>query len=153
MTFRLLVLAAAASATAAAQSSKDLPRKHTPEPTTADITVRDVMTRTYVIADDSMEGRDTGRRGGLRSATYIASELKRLGLEPGGDNGTYFQAIPWISRAPDSSSVLHVGGATLRADSDFLVVPKIGFALALGGQPFGGSFSGENVSTVYGGRI
>ena len=64
------------------------------------------MTRTYIIADDSMEGRDTGRRGGLRSATYIASELKRLGIEPAGDNGTYFQAIPWVSRTPDSTSAL-----------------------------------------------
>src|SRR6476660_6993807 len=111
MTFRLLVLVAAAWTTAAAQTAKDLPRKHTPEPTTADITVRDVMTRTYVIADDSMEGRDTGRRGGLRSATYIASELKRLGIEPAGDNGTYFQAIPWVSRSPDTTSVLRVGDA------------------------------------------
>src|SRR6478736_6712611 len=109
MNFRLLVLAAAASTTAAAQSSKDLPRKHTPEPTTADITVRDVMTRTYIIADDSMEGRDTGRRGGLRAATYIANELKRLGIEPAGDRGTYFQAIPWVLRAPDSTSALRIG--------------------------------------------
>src|SRR6476660_8959839 len=104
MTFRLLVLVAAAWTTAAAQSSKDLPRKHTPEPTTADITVRDVMTRTYIIADDSMEGRDTGRRGGLRSAQYIAGELKRLGLEPAGDKGTYLQRIPWVTRTPDTTA-------------------------------------------------
>src|SRR5262245_52524704 len=115
MHFRLFMLFAAASTTAAAQSSKDLPRKHTPEPTTADITVRDVMTRTYIIADDSMEGRDTGRRGGLRSATYITNELKRLGIEPAGDNGTYFQAIPWISRSPDTSAVLRAGDATFKA--------------------------------------
>ena len=153
MTFRFFMLVAAASTTAAAQSSKDLPRKHTPEPTTADITVRDVMTRTYIIADDSMEGRDTGRRGGLRSATYIANELKRLGIEPAGDNGTYFQAIPWISRAPDTSAVLRAADATFKAFTDFVVIPKIGFALALGGQPFGGAFTGDNVPTVFGGRI
>src|SRR5437899_12558337 len=82
-------------------------------PTTPDITVRDLRTRTYIIADDSMEGRDTGRRGGLRSATYIAGELKRLGLEPAGDNGTYFQAIPWISRTPDTTSALSIDGARL----------------------------------------
>lgn len=147
------MLVVAMSTTAAAQSSKDLPRKHTPEPTGPDITVRDVMTRTYIIADDSMEGRETGRRGGLRSATYIANELKRLGIEPAGDNGTYFQAIPWVSRMPDTSAVLRAGEATFKAFTDFVVIPKIGFALALGGQPFGGAFAGENVPTVFGGRI
>jgi hypothetical protein len=153
MNFRLLVLVAALSTTAAAQSVKDLPRTHAPEPTTADITARDVMTRTYIIADDSMEGRDTGRRGGLRSATYIANELKRLGIEPAGDNGTYFQAIPWVSRAPDTSAVLRAGEATFKAFTDFVVIPKIGFALALGGQPFGGAFAGLHFETVFGGRI
>ena len=150
---RSLILAATASAALAAQSPKALPRTHSPQPTAADITVRDVMTRTYIIADDSMEGRETGRRGGLRSATYIANELKRLGVEPAGDRGTYFQAIPWIWRAPDSAATLSAGGATFHANTDFLVLPKLGFALALGGQPFGAQFDGDNVPTMYGGRI
>jgi peptidase M28-like protein len=123
------------------------------KPTSADITAQDMRTRTYIIADDSMEGRDTGRRGGLRSARYIAGEVKRLGLEPAGDNGTYLQRIPWVSRTPDTTGVLRVGERTLRWGSDYLVIPKLGFALALGGQPFGGGFHGDNVATVYGGRV
>ena len=123
------------------------------KPTSAAITVEDVRTRTYIIADDSMEGRDTGKRGGLRSAQYIAGELKRLGLEPAGDNGTYLQRIPWISRTPDTTAALLVGDRTLRWGADYLVIPKLGFALALGGQPFGGGFRGDNVATVYGGRV
>src|SRR5438876_498994 len=122
MTSRFLLMLAMAGASASAQAPKELPRTHRPEPTTADITVRDVMTRTYIIADDSMEGRDTGRRGGLRSATYIASELKRLGVEPAGDNGTYFQAIPWISRAPDTNAVLRAGDASFKVNTDFVVI-------------------------------
>jgi hypothetical protein len=123
------------------------------KPTSAEITVQDVRTRTYIIADDSMEGRDTGKRGGLRSAQYIAGELKRLGLEPAGDNRTYLQRIPWVSRTPDTTGVLRIGERTLRWGSDYLVIPKLGFALALGGQPFGGGFRGDNVATVYGGRV
>jgi hypothetical protein len=129
------------------------PMKHVATPTSAAITVEDVMTREYIIADDSMEGRDTGRRGGVKSANYIAAELKRLGLEPAGDRGTYLQAIPWIVRAPDSTATLRVNGETLRWSTDFVAVPRLGFALALGGQPFGGSFKGDDVPTVYGGRI
>jgi hypothetical protein len=146
-------LAGAFASTSLAQMTNPLQRTHAPRPTTGDITVEDVRTRTYIIADDSMEGRDTGRRGGERSAQYIARELKRLGLQPAGDNGTYLQQIPWIARAPDTSGVLRVGDRTLRWGSDYLVLPKLGFALALGGQPFGAGFRGENVATVYGGRI
>lgn len=154
MTLRLRfasLLAAASSL--AAQTPANLPRQHKPEPTTTDITVRDVMTRTYIIADDSMEGRDTGKRGGLRSATYIAGELKRLGVEPAGNNGTYFQPIPWVSRTPDSTATLAIGGTPLKWGTDFLLVPKIGFALALGGQPFGGALDVTNVETIYAGAI
>jgi hypothetical protein len=100
-----------------------------------------------------MEGRDTGKRGGLRSAQYIAGELERLGLEPAGDNGTYLQRIPWVSRTPDTAAVLRVGERTLRWGTDYLVIPKLGFALALGGQPFGGGFRADNIATVYGGRV
>jgi peptidase M28-like protein len=152
-TVRALSAAAMVSSPALAQTPRDPVRSHPPRPTTAEITVEDVRTRTYTIADDSMEGRDTGRRGGLRSARYIAGELKRLGLEPAGDNGTYLQQIPWVSRAPDTTALLRAGSQTLRWGTDYLVLPKLGFALALGGQPFGGGFRGENVPTVYGGRI
>jgi hypothetical protein len=130
-----------------------LPLKYPPTPTTAEINARDVMTRTYIIADDSMEGRDTGKRGGLKSATYIAAELKRLGLEPAGDDGSYFQAIPWINRAPDTTSALRIGETPLKWGTDFIALPKLGFALALGGQPFGAGFEGRDVATIYGGRI
>ena len=51
------------------------------------------------------------------------------------------------------AAVLRVGERTLRWGTDYLVIPKLGFALALGGQPFGGGFRGEAVPTVYGGRI
>ena len=146
-------LALPASAISQSAPRTGVPLKRAPEPTTADITVPDVMTRTYVIADDSMEGRDTGRRGGVRSANYIAGELKRLGIEPAGDNGTYFQAIPWLFRKPDTTSSLEVSSTKLRSGVDFFLLPKLGPALALGGQPFGGGFQGDGVPTVYGGRI
>jgi hypothetical protein len=147
-----LLLVPAAAASAQKIVAPHGPKTHQPAPTSAAISIGDIMTREYIIADDSMEGRDTGKRGGLKSATYIAGELKKLGLEPAGDNGSYFQAIPWITRTPDSMATLSVGG-TVVPKSDYLLIPKLGYALALGGQPFGGSFKGTDVPTVYGGRI
>lgn len=43
-----------------------LSRTNQPYPTEAAITVRESMTRTYIVADDSMQGRDTGKKGGFR---------------------------------------------------------------------------------------
>lgn len=130
-----------------------LPRTHRPEPTTAAIDVRDLMTREYLIADDSMQGRDTGEPGGVRSTDYIAAELKRLGLTPAGENRTWFQTVPFTNRLVDSASVLHVNDRALMAFKDFLPVPRLGSQDFLGGHPYGGGFSGSDVPTVWGGRV
>ena len=45
------------------------------------------------LADDSLEGRDTGSRGHQIAANYIATQLAALGLEPAGEQG-YFQSVP-----------------------------------------------------------
>src|SRR5439155_8766174 len=54
----------------------------------------DVARRINLVADDSMGGRDTPSRGLELTAQYVASEFKRLGLEPGGDSGGYVQRYP-----------------------------------------------------------
>jgi hypothetical protein len=57
----------------------DLPLKHAPAPTTAAITAADLMTRLYIFADDSMQGREAGTPGHVRGTEYIVRELKRSG--------------------------------------------------------------------------
>ena len=48
------------------------------------------------LASDALEGRGTGTRGGDLAASYIAKQFKDAGLEPAGDNGSYFQKVPMI---------------------------------------------------------
>lgn len=43
------------------------------------------------LAADFMQGRKSGQPGGVMGEEYIASKFKEWGLEPAGDNGTYFQ--------------------------------------------------------------
>jgi hypothetical protein len=83
-----------------------LPLKRAPTPTTAAITSADLMSRIYQYADDSMLGRSAGSESNLKATAMIAAELKRLGLEPAGDKGTYFQEVMLIQRVPDDKSVL-----------------------------------------------
>src|SRR5688500_7568536 len=53
------------------------------------------------LADDALEGRRPGTRGGELAAKYIASQFQRLGLEPAGDSGTYFHQVPIITLTPN----------------------------------------------------
>ena len=49
------------------------------------------------LADDRLEGRDTGSRGYDIAATYVATQFMALGLRPGGENGGWFQQVPFRS--------------------------------------------------------
>jgi hypothetical protein len=96
-----------------------LPRTHQPRPTSAAISAGDLMTRLYIFADDSMQGREAGTIGNVKGTAYIASELKRIGLKPAGDSGTYFQVLPFKIRSIDSNSVITVGDARLPFGRDW----------------------------------
>ena len=47
------------------------------------------------LASDLLEGRGPGTRGGRLAAEYMATEFALAGARPAGDNGTYFQAVPF----------------------------------------------------------
>jgi hypothetical protein len=94
-----------------------------PAPTKAGIDVRDLQIRLYQFADDSMQGRQVGRYGNKKGTDYIAAEIKRLGLIPAGDNGTYFQVLPYHLRKFTSSSRLTVNGNPLKWNEHFVAVP------------------------------
>jgi len=95
-----------AAAPLAAQSAKDLAKA------AATITEADVRKRIFLIADDSMRGRDTPSPGLEMTAAYVASEFQRFGLKPGGENGTWFVRLPLIrQQLLPARSVLTFGGA------------------------------------------
>src|SRR3954466_13094394 len=53
------------------------------------------------LADDALEGRRPGTRGGELAAKYIAAQFERLGLQPAGDSGTYYHQVPIITLSPN----------------------------------------------------
>lgn len=127
--FAALVLAAASlPASAQAQRRPALneygnPARLAPAPTTSAITPRDLQIRLYQFADDSMQGRQVGRAGNAKGTAYIAAELKRLGLVPAGDNGSFFQVLPYHLRKFTDHSRLTVSGNPLQWEVDWVAVP------------------------------
>jgi hypothetical protein len=88
--------------------------------TTGEITAADLRRRLFLLADDSMGGREPGTIGNFKATEYIAAEFKRLGLKPAGEGGTYFQSVPFTRERSDPGRTLESGGVTLSPGSDFI---------------------------------
>ncbi len=70
------------------------------------------------LADDRMEGRETGTRGYEMASGYLARRFDELGLQPAGDGETYFQHVPLLK-------------ATLQQDGARFEVRRDGRSIAL----------------------
>jgi len=57
----------------------------------ASIKAGDASRHVAALADDAFEGREGGSRGGRAAGAYIVNAIEPLGLEPAGDDGTYYQ--------------------------------------------------------------
>ena len=112
----------------------------TPAATTPAISAQDLRQRLSIFAADSMLGRETGTLGNVKATDYIATEFRRLGLEPAGDSGTYFQTVPLVNTRLDDASVIEVGGRRLSIWKDFAAFADSTRSL-------------EGVRAVYGGSL
>lgn len=55
------------------------------------------------LSDSLLEGRRTGTRGHEIAAKFMAAQFEAMGLDPGGDKGTYFQSVPFRGSHVDAS--------------------------------------------------
>src|SRR5580698_2655892 len=56
-----------------------------------------------VLADDNMEGRQTGSEGLRRAEAYTVEQLQESGLEPAGENG-FYQTVEFDQRQVDEKA-------------------------------------------------
>src|SRR5688572_19202136 len=71
------------------------------------------------IASDGLEGRATYTEGLGLAAAYIAQHLREWGVQPGGDNGTYFQRVPNLGvRITRGSTMTVTAGGQTRTFKD-----------------------------------
>ncbi|HYI42732.1 MAG TPA: M20/M25/M40 family metallo-hydrolase [Sphingomicrobium sp.] len=81
------------------------------------------------LASDLLEGRDTGSRGFDIAASFVAKRFQSLGLKPGGENGTWYQQVPFRRATtvgtPTVSLVTRQGRTPLVSGNDFAVRPSL----------------------------
>jgi hypothetical protein len=101
---RLMLLPVLSTFSAACAGAQQTTVQNGDRSSTAAITAADLRTRVGIFADDSMMGRAAGTPWADKGTDYIARELLRLGLEPAGENGTFFQsAMVRRTLRPDAS--------------------------------------------------
>ena len=69
------------------------------------ITAESLYNRLQFLASDGLRGRDTPSLGLEAAAAYLVSEHRRAGLEPAGENGTFYQRYPFRRVGPDLENV------------------------------------------------
>jgi Zn-dependent M28 family amino/carboxypeptidase len=62
----------------------------------------------YYLADDQMQGRETGSKGEEWAAQYIINRFRQLNLQPKGDNGSYLQVFDFNKKKSDEDSTPEV---------------------------------------------
>lgn len=67
-----------------------------PSGTTPDINERDLRARLTAFAHDSMMGREAGSIWDAKATQWVADQFRAYGVQPAGENGTYFQVVPNI---------------------------------------------------------
>jgi len=110
-----LLLGAASAAAAAASNGK------------AQVQADDLRRWLTALSSDEMEGRATFSEGLGLAAAYIATELRTLGVQPGGGSGSYFQRVKvlGVKSANRSTLTVTVNGQTRTfKDGEGLSFPK-----------------------------
>src|SRR5882724_152216 len=112
----------AATSTAAKKTTKE---SSAPAPVAqgmSNLSAKALAAHDQFLASDQLEGRGPGTRGDEIAQQYIAAQFESYGLQPAGDNGTYYQNVPLIGIATDRE--------------------KTSLAFTKGGSPIGGTSSG-----------
>ena len=75
----------------------------------------------YTLAGDHFLGREAGTLDELKASAWLAEKARQAGLEPAGDDGTYFQWWPLHRVRLASTSTVSVGSTDLTYQKDVLV--------------------------------
>lgn len=85
----------------------------------AAITAEELSELVHHLASDGLAGRRLGTPELEEAGRYLAAALEAAGLEPGGDDGTFLQRVPFIEENYTAQPVLELEGVALAYGADF----------------------------------
>ncbi|WP_395345659.1 M28 family metallopeptidase [Ningiella sp. W23] len=106
------------------------PNYSTSELNDTQVNVENIKAHMEFLADDLLEGRDTGSIGHEIASLYLASEFQKYGLEPIGEDGTFMQRVAFrkamlVQESPRLSFTFNDGSSkSLDYPKDFLMGPS-----------------------------
>ncbi len=90
------------------------------------ITESDIKRDLFALAGDHFRGREGGSLDELKASVWIAEQMRAMGLEPAGDDGTYFQFFHIQRTRITETSRLNIGNRQLTHGADaFILAPAI----------------------------
>jgi len=73
------------------------------------------------LASDALHGRETGTQYEKMATAYVKNEFKLIGLEPMGENGTFYQDYKYIAgKSLGKNNHLIIDGVELEIEKDFI---------------------------------
>jgi len=111
MRTRLFIVVLTLSAIAAAQAAQDPIDR---------IREADLKRDLFALSGDAMRGREAGTIDEMTASAWVAERAREAGLQPAGDNGTYFQFFPLERLRVSSSSTVTLAGKDLKLGRDVL---------------------------------
>lgn len=74
----------------------------------------------FALADDHFRGREAGTLDELKASAWLAEQARKAGLEPAGDDGTYFQFYSLIRERVSDHSTVKIGNRTFSLWKDVI---------------------------------
>jgi hypothetical protein len=86
------------------------------------ITEADLRRDMFAMAGDAMRGREAGTLDEMRATGWVAERAREAGLQPAGDDSTYFQWWPMRRARLSENSQITIAGKPLRLWKDAVVL-------------------------------
>ncbi|MBC3541351.1 M28 family metallopeptidase [Rufibacter sediminis] len=121
----LVALLAVTGCTKPAATSGTSVASATAPPAFSAIKEEDLRRDLFAMASDSLRGRRAGETEELRAAAWTAERAREAGLEPAGDDGTYFQFFPLRRTQVSPQSQITLAGRKLALNKEVWVTSPV----------------------------
>ena len=120
---RLLLAGLFLAAPLAASAQKKPAAKPASKGTNAEAAIResDIKRDLFALASDKYRGREGGTLDELKASAWLGEQIRAIGLQPAGDDGTYFQWFNLQRTRLTKASTLNIGTHQLKLNEEGVI--------------------------------